>query len=100
MRHVAMWIDSENARVFHLGGVAFEETTVHSVNHPADPRPLEQAAPTGDCPDYDPSFFDEVIQVLDGGEDVLIVGHSVAKQHFVRYAKMHAPALSARVVDV
>jgi len=100
MRQLAVWIDHNEARVFHLVGTAFDETTVQSPNHHVHRHPEDMDTRTRNHPDDDQRFFHEVVETLTGADEVLLVGPSVTKLHFLRYVQAHVPALESAVVGI
>jgi stalled ribosome rescue protein Dom34 len=88
-RRVAVWIDSEEARVFHVRTKGFDEATVHSPKHRVHRRPDDQHR-----------FFHQLAGTLKDAERILLVGPSTAKLSFLRYLQKSAPALEARVVGL
>jgi hypothetical protein len=99
VRHVAVWLDQHEARVFHVSPEGFDESTVHSPHkhvhrHPRGPEGYKEH------PDNERRFFHEVARALDGAEEVLILGPSKAKLHFIRYAEGHDATLYAHIIGV
>jgi hypothetical protein len=100
MQKIAVWIDHNEARVFHVDGSTFDETTVHSPNHHVHRHPKDQETRTHNHPDDEHRFFHDVAGTVGGAEQILLLGPSVTKLHFLRYLHQHSPALEARVVAV
>jgi stalled ribosome rescue protein Dom34 len=99
-KHVAVWIDHKEARIFRIVLDEIEEMTVlaplHNIHH-KHPRGHE-----GDKehPDDAKRFFHDVARVLDGAEEILIVGPSTAKLELIRYVHQHERALEPRIIGV
>ncbi len=74
-RHVVLWIDHSEARIFHVDA---------ENNHPDDAH----------------RYFREVARALEGAERVLVVGPSTAKLQFIRYAYKHDRTLEPRIAGV
>jgi stalled ribosome rescue protein Dom34 len=100
MRQTAIWIDHHEARVFHVEGQAFDLETIHDAAHHVHRHPKDQETKTRNHPMDEPRFFDEVLALLSGSEEILIMGPSVTKLHFLRYAQKKAPAVASRVVGL
>jgi len=100
MRQMAMWIDHDEARVFHVDGKTSDESTFKSAQHHVHRHPVNQETKTRNHPRDEPAFFGEVIAALEGAEKILIVGPSVTKFHFLKYAQEHAPAIASHIVGV
>ena len=100
MRQTAIWIDHDEARVFHVEGETFDKDTIHAAHHHLHRHPKGQEMKTRNHPQDETRFFDEVLAVLAGSEELLLMGPSVTKLHLLRYAQGHAPAVAARVVGI
>ncbi len=100
MRQMAIWIDHQQTHVFHVTEETFEEATLASPAHHIHRHPKSQQTRTHNHPEDEHRFFDEVIRALAGAEEILIMGPSVTKLHFLRYAQQHAPAVASHVVGL
>jgi len=100
MRQLAVWMDHNEARVFHLDSETFDETTVESPNHHIPRHPEDMDTRTRNHPDDDNRFFHAVAATLAGADSVLLVGPSVTKLHFLRYVQKHVPALDPVIVGI
>ena len=98
-RHVIVWLDHQEARIFHVDAEKLDEKTVpaptrHVHRHPKGP------AAEHNHPDDAHHFFQALARALEGAERVLIVGPSTTKLQFVRYAHKHDPTLEPRIVGI
>jgi stalled ribosome rescue protein Dom34 len=100
MRQVAVWMDRDEAKIFHVDAATFDEATVRSPNHHVHRHPKDQETRTHNHPDDEHRFFQAVATALAGADQVLVVGPSVTKLRFLRYAQKHDPALEPRIVGV
>ena len=100
MRQVAIWIDHDQARVFHVTADSFEQLTVPSAVHHVHRHPKDQETKIHNHPQDELRFFAEVARTLEGADEVLVMGPSVTKLHFFRYAQEHAPAIASHVVGL
>ena len=100
MNKLAVWIDRDEARVFHVTKGNFDETTVQSPKHHVQRHPKDQETRTHNHPDDEPRFFHEVVATLAGAEEILLVGPSMTKLHFLRYVQKHDPELDRRIVGL
>jgi stalled ribosome rescue protein Dom34 len=100
MRQTAIWIDHDEARVFHVEGEAFRKETIHSANHHVHRHPKSQEMKTHSHPQDETRFFGQVLALLEGSEELLITGPAVTKLHLLRYVQQHAPTVAARVVGL
>jgi hypothetical protein len=101
MSHFVVWIDGNEARVFSFGAQTFDESTVPSLRyHHVHRHPKDQQTRTHNHPDDEPRFFREVGAALAGEGRILVVGPSVTKLRFLRYAQEHDRALESRIAGI
>ena len=100
MNHMAVWMDGDGARVFHVDAQRFDEETIRSPKHHVHRHPKDQQTRSHDHPDDAVHFFREVAHTLGDATAILIVGPAVAKLHFLRYLQKHEPTLEGRVVGL
>ena len=100
MRQMAIWIDHDEARVFHVDGETFDESTVQAPNHHVHRHPKSQETKARNHPHDEQVFFAEVIKALEGAEEVLLMGPSVTKLHFLKHAQAHAPTVASHIVGL
>jgi stalled ribosome rescue protein Dom34 len=89
MQRLAIWMDHNEAKVFHVAAAGFDETTVSAPNHHVHRHPKDQETRTHNHPDDEHRFFHEVAGKLAGADQILLVGPSVTKLHFLRYLHKH-----------
>jgi stalled ribosome rescue protein Dom34 len=100
MQQTAMWIDSHEARVFHVDVETFDESTIHSAAHHVHRHPKDRETRTRNHPQDEARFFGEIVTALKDREEILIVGPSVTKLRFLKYAQEYAPVVASHVVGV
>ncbi len=99
-KHVAVWVDHKEARIFAVGAGQMDETTtmaqLHNIHHkhPTGPEGLKEH------PDDAKRFFHEIGKSLLEAEEILIAGPGTAKLEFLRYLHKHEHALEPRIVGV
>jgi stalled ribosome rescue protein Dom34 len=98
-RHVAVWIDHNEARIFHLTPESFEEETVDS---PRAHTKLHRHAgsTTSGHAGEDQHYYHKVAEHLAGAEEILVVGPANAKNELVKHIDSHDRSLKSRVVGV
>ena len=96
---VAVWLDHHEARVFPIERGTFDETTLRAPRHHVKRHPDGNAAERNH-PDDAIRFFREVAVALDSADEVLVVGPSTAKFHFLNYVHTHDAKLEQRIVGV
>jgi stalled ribosome rescue protein Dom34 len=100
MRQTAIWIDHNEARVFHVEGSTFDEKTVHAPTHHLHRHPKSDETKTRNHPQDETRFFGEIMSALEGRDEILLLGPSVTKLHFLHRAQKHAPAIAERIVGI
>jgi stalled ribosome rescue protein Dom34 len=100
MRQAAIWIDQHEARIFHVDAETLGKDTVHAANHHVQRHPKDQETKIRNHPNDEGRFFDDVLVFLADSEELLVMGPSVTKLHFLRYAEKKAPSVAARVVGL
>ncbi len=94
-KHVALFIDHTEARVFHFNPDKIDEATIKSPLH------IHHKGPDGkDHSAGAKSFFHEVARSLADSDEILVVGPSTAKLEFIRHAHKHDHALEPKIVGV
>lgn len=96
----AVWIDHNEARVFHLEGTTFDEKTIHANQRHIHRHPRDQETKVRNHPQDETRFFDEVIAAVTGTEALLLMGPSVTKLRFLRYVEKQAPAVAASIMGI
>src|SRR5689334_2654438 len=95
---MAMWIDGNEARIFHVDAEHFDEATVRSPKHHLHRHPKDQETRMRNHPDDEHRFFREVSAAIAQASAILVVGPAMTKLHFIRYLQEHDPALGSRIV--
>jgi len=98
-RQAAVWIDHQEARIFHVEAERFDESTIgaphrHIHRHPKGPTAEHHH------PDDQHQFFQDVADALRDAEQILVLGPSTAKLQLLRYLHEHARAVEQRVVGL
>jgi hypothetical protein len=100
MRQRAIWIDQNEARIFHVEAETAGEDAIWAAHHHVHRHPKSQETRTHNHPDDEPRFFAEVLAALADGEEILLMGPSVTKLHLLHYAQQHAPAVAKCIVGL
>ena len=97
-RHVAVWIDRQEAKVFHVDSESVDATTVHAPQHHVRRHPNVTAERTH--PADAEHFYHEVALALNGAEEILVVGPATAKLELIKHIHKHDHLLTPKVVGV
>lgn len=89
-----IWIDHEQAKLFHLSHEKMERSHLrsrHQDHHTHRMTALDQEQ-------NEHPFFSEVVQHFNGDSSkILILGPGVAKHHFLNFLQEHHPGLARKV---
>ena len=99
MTHAVVWIDHQEARIFHVHPEMADESRVLSPQHHIHRHPKSRGEPR-EHPDDARGFFDDVARRLDGIDSVLIVGPASARNEFITFVHEKHPQLVSKVVGV
>ena len=97
--HAAVWLDHNEARIFHVTKTTFDETTIHSetghthLHRKAGPDDGHRAKENQD-------YYHDVVQALSDAEAVLVLGPSTAKLELIKHAHRHDPKLEGKIIGV
>jgi stalled ribosome rescue protein Dom34 len=95
VRHVAVWIDPKEAKIFHIVTEGFDVTQVKAPHHHLTRKAEEQGTHAGS-----ERYFHEVATALKDAEEILLVGPSSAKLDFFRYVHKHDHALEPKILGI
>jgi stalled ribosome rescue protein Dom34 len=95
VRHVAVWIDRQEAKVFHVDPKGFDAKRIEAPHHHLTRKAEEQGHHAGG-----ERFFQDVAAALKDADKILVVGPSSAKLDFLRHVLKHDHALEARILGV
>jgi stalled ribosome rescue protein Dom34 len=99
--HAAVWLDHNEAKIFHVGAEQFDETVIVAPKaHTQLHRRSGPGADSGHRAQEDPHYYHEVAKALADAERVLVVGPSTAKLELLRHVRKHDPAIEAKIVGV
>ena len=95
VRHVAVWIDHKEAKIFHIVAESFDVTQVKAPHHHLRRKAEEQGTHAGS-----ERYFHDVATALNDAEEILLVGPSSAKLDFFRHVQKHDHALEAKILGI
>jgi stalled ribosome rescue protein Dom34 len=97
-RHVAVWIDHQEAKIYHVDAKDIDATKVEA---PGRHVHRHSSATAGhDHPADMQHFYGDVVRALEGAEEILIVGPAKAKLELIKYVHKHHPRLEPKVIGV
>lgn len=99
-KHVAIWIDHKEARIFSILPERIDEELVKAPLHNIHHKHPRSAATDKPHPDDARHFFEQVVRALEGVEEILVVGPSTAKLELHRYLHKHAPQVESKIVGI
>lgn len=101
--HAAVWIDHNEARIFHITGEAFDAAVVHAVIHSSTAHTQlhrKSEATDGHRARENQPYYHAVALALADADEVLVLGPSTAKLELIKHAHKRDPNLEARIVGV
>jgi stalled ribosome rescue protein Dom34 len=99
-KHLAVWIDHKEARVFPIQPGKVDETTITAPLHNIHHKHAKKDEGVQRHPNDAKQFFEDVSRALEGAEQILVVGPSSAKLELLRYLHEHHRLVEANVVGV
>lgn len=96
--HATVWIDHQEAKVFHLTAHDVEKDVVHNnapahhVHRKADHVRLGKTA-------LEPAFMKEVAETLTDAQAILIAGPGLARTELASFLQASYPAIAGKVWD-
>ena len=99
--HAAVWLDHNEARIFHIAKDGFDETVIHPEKpHRHLHRKSGPGAVSGKRTQGDPAFYEEISKALAESEELLVLGPSTAKLELIRYVHKHHAQVGEKVIGV
>ncbi len=95
--HAVVWLDHQEARVFHFNTQDADKTVVH----PDQPKHQlhHKKGSVGKSPE-DQHYYHEVVEKLTGAQEILIIGPGQAKLELFKHIQHHDKAFADKVVAV
>ena len=97
-RHVAVWIDQQEARIYHVDAKNVDATRVDAPGRHVHRHPTVTAE-HGHPADAQ-HFYRDVVRALEDAQEILIVGPAKAKLELIKYVHKQHPAIASKVVGV
>lgn len=96
MAAYVVWMDSEKALIFNLGvsGIVKTQLKKSHVDHHSHNKKDHHADPGAE------HFYKELAQKVKDGQEILVVGPGLAKNHFRTYLDSHVHGLAKKIVGL
>jgi stalled ribosome rescue protein Dom34 len=99
-KHAAVWLDHEQAKIFHVHPETAETADLHIAHHLHHPNKTGGHAELHrDVAELHP-FFDDIAKHLADAEEILVLGPADTKLAFVTFAKERYRDLAPKIVGV
>ena len=95
--HAAVWIDQKEARIFNVESETFDEATHFLHDVPPEIAEAGASEQRGTTILLTTQYLEEADRLAN---DILVVGPSTAKLHFINHVHKHEQALERRIVGV
>jgi stalled ribosome rescue protein Dom34 len=97
-RHVVVWIDQHEAKIFlvdakDIGAIKVDAPGAHVRRHPTVTAEHNHPADAS-------HFYADVVRALQDAQEILIVGPAKAKLELIKYVHKHNPAFDPRIIGV
>jgi len=97
--HAVVWIDHAEAHVMHISPDDVESSIVRPGKPHQHLHSKRGVVGVGRVPE-DQHFYNEVVEALQGAEEILIVGPANAKLNLIKHIHHHDQPMSSKVVGV
>ena len=94
-KHVAVFLDHHEAKVFHLTPDTFSEEHLHAPHAELRQKHREKGHPAELS-----HFLEEIVKAVSDAREVLVLGPGSAKLDLVKYIHKHHPRLVDNLVGV
>lgn len=101
--HAAVWLDHNEARIFHVNVGPFDAAVVHAIipSPKAHTQLHRKSGPTeGHRAAENQPYYHAVAQALADADAVLVLGPSTAKLELIKHAHKRDPKLEAKIIGV
>jgi stalled ribosome rescue protein Dom34 len=96
---VAVWIDHNEARLFHVTASTVD-TEVVVAPHAQTKLHRKLGSDSGHRASEDPSYYDAVAEALAGAPAILVLGPAIAKLELIKHLRAHHRDLATKIVGV
>ena len=97
-RHVAVWIDQQEAKIYHVDAKNIDATRVEAPARHVHRHPTTTAEHSH--PVDAQQFYGDVVRALEGAGEILIVGPARAKLELIKYVHKQHPALEPKIIGI
>jgi stalled ribosome rescue protein Dom34 len=98
--HVAVWLDHNEARIFHVTPETFDETTVQSPGAHVQLHRLSGTNNDGHRAREIPRYYDDIALALRDAAEILVLGPAKAKLELIKHIHAHHAEMVPRIVGV
>lgn len=97
--HAAVWLDHNEAKIFHITHDSFTEHTVHPLKQH---RQLHRKSgdDAGHRATEDSHYYHEIAKELAEAGTILVCGPATAKLEFIKHVHKHDHALEPKIIGV
>ncbi len=98
MTHIALWLDHDEARIFHVDLENVEAIAIHAPHrhlHRHEMRTADRSHPADAL-----HYFQEIARALQGADTILVMGPAGAKNELVRHLHEHVPGIEKKIAGV
>lgn len=96
--HAAVWLDHNDAKVFHIGAEEVHEALVHAPKHHVKGHTNPHAG-HGETRE-EKEYFDKIVKAVGDAREIVVLGPGTAKLAMIKHVTKHDAAFAKRVVGV
>lgn len=97
--HAVVWIDHQEARVFHFNAADVEKLVLHAHNPTRHVHHKANEVGSGHA-DADAKFLHAVVEAMSDAQEILITGPAGTKTALVKHVAQHDPVVLKRIFGV
>jgi stalled ribosome rescue protein Dom34 len=100
IRHAAVWLDHQEAKVFHIDPESFERSDLQVTHHLREPHKIGGHAESHRSIAEDHPFFDQIAKHLADADEILVVGPANTKLEFMKFVQARHKDLAKKILGV
>ncbi len=98
--HAAIWLDHEQAKIFHVERDSWNESVLKTPKHQFSSRSRKRDTHHRGESHEQKEYFEAVAKAIADAQEILVMGPGTAKLEFLRHVHQNEPRLEPRIVGV
>jgi stalled ribosome rescue protein Dom34 len=97
--HAAVWLDHQEAKIFHVTAEGFDETHVKAPHHHIQhPRKTEGRGGSEDREAK--AYYESIAKNVSDAQEILVAGPGTAKLELIKHVHKHEAGLEKKIIGV